>query len=48
MVCRQIVREIGETTNLRGCGIEASHLPDDAGTQIEITLPRQLNIKLNS
>ena len=47
MVCRQIVREIGETTNLRGCGIQATRLSDDSGTQIDITLPRQLNIKLN-
>ena len=45
MVCRQIVREIGETTNLRGCGISASQLNGSQGTLIEITLPRQLNIK---
>ena len=45
MVCRQIVREIGETTNLRGCGISASQLNGRQGTLIEITLPRQLNIK---
>ena len=45
MVCRQIVREIGETTNLRGCGISASQLNGCQGTLIEITLPRQLNIK---
>ena len=45
MVCRQIVREIGEITNLRGCGISASQLNGRQGTLIEITLPRQLNIK---
>ncbi len=39
LICKQIVREIGETTNMRRCGIEA--MPADVGTQIEITLPKK-------
>ena len=45
MVCRQIVREIGETTNLRGCGIQAIRLPGAGGTLIEVVLPRKMKIK---
>ena len=38
LVCRQIVREMGETTNLRGCGIQAK--PSDEGfLLIEVVLP---------
>lgn len=41
LVCRQIVREMGETTNLRGCGIQAK--PSDEGILlIEVVLPGML------
>lgn len=41
LVCRQIVREMGETTNLRGCGIQAK--PSDEGfLLIEVVLPGML------
>ncbi len=38
LLCRQIVREIGEVTNLRGCGIQAK-AADDGCLVIEVTLP---------
>lgn len=38
LVCRQIVREMGETTNLRGCGIQAKP-SDDGFLVIEVVLP---------
>ncbi len=41
LVCRQIVREMGETTNLRGCGIQAKP-SDDGFLVIEVVLPRML------
>ena len=41
LVCRQIVREIGETTNLRGCGIQAKP-SDDGHLMIEVVLPAKL------
>jgi len=41
LLCRQIVREIGEVTNLRGCGIQAR--PSEAGKlMIEIVLPARI------
>ena len=41
LVCRQIVREMGETTNLRGCGIQAKP-SDDGFLDIEVVLPGML------
>ena len=41
MVCRQIVREIGDATNLRACGIQARQRTT-GGTLITITLPRRI------
>lgn len=41
LVCRQIVREMGETTNLRGCGIQAKS-SDDGFLVIEVVLPGML------
>ena len=41
LVCRQIVREMGETTNLRGCGIQAKP-SDDGFLVIEVALPGML------
>lgn len=38
LICKQIVREIGEATNLRRCGILA--LPATIGTEIKIILPK--------
>ena len=38
LICKQIVREIGEATNLRRCGILA--LPATIGTEIKILLPK--------
>lgn len=39
MICRQIVRENSEITNLRGCGIVADALPE-GGTLIQVTLAK--------
>lgn len=41
LVCRQIVREMGETTNLRGCGIQAKP-SEDGFLVIEVVLPGML------
>ena len=41
LLCRQIVREIGEVTNLRGCGIQAK-AGVDGGLVIEVTLPASI------
>ncbi len=41
LVCRQIVREMGETTNLRGCGIQAKP-SDDGFLVIVVVLPGML------
>lgn len=41
LVCRQIVREMGETTNLRGCGIQTKP-SDDGFLVIEVVLPGML------
>lgn len=43
MICRQIIREIGEATNLRGCGIQAVNNVS-SGVDIELRLPSKLNI----
>ena len=45
MICRQIVREIGEMTNMRGSGIQALRL-NDHEVMIEITLPKKFMSKL--
>jgi len=37
LLCRQIVRDHGEATNRRGCGIRAELT--DSGTVVVITLP---------
>lgn len=44
LVCRQIVREMGETANLRGCGIQAKP-SDDGFLVIEVVLPGILVIE---
>lgn len=41
LLCRQIVREIGEVTNLRGCGISARSSAADK-LMIEIVLPKSM------
>ncbi len=41
LLCRQIVREIGEITNLRGCGIQAKSSPSDR-LLIEVILPKKM------
>lgn len=46
MVCRQIVREMGELTNLRGCGMVAQP-SDDGRLQIIITMPERCWQQLN-
>ena len=38
LLCRQIVREVGEITNLRGCGIGAQRAADGT-TLVEVVLP---------
>lgn len=48
MLCRQIVREVGEATNARGCGIQA--VKDESGRiNINITLTKSIwkNLKLS-
>lgn len=45
LIIRQIIREVGETTNLRGCGVLA--LPNETGgTNIVITLSKKVKINL--
>ncbi len=40
LLCRQIVREMGEATNLRACGIMAELTPDNV-PQVTITMPER-------
>ena len=54
LLCRQIVREFGEVTNLRGCGISAYLVHSQAeggegarGTVVEIVLPKGLQKYMN-
>lgn len=49
LICKQIIREWGEQTNARGCGIRCLN-NDDSQTIIEITLTQQIwkNSKLSS
>lgn len=42
LICRQIVRDIGECTGMRGCGISASST-DDGSLSMVITLPYKKN-----
>lgn len=46
LLCKQIVREIGDMTNLRGCGIEALPSQTGSGTIIEMVLPKKIWINL--
>lgn len=48
LLCRQIIREIGEATNARGCGISAS-VNGQQIIQIDIILPQAIwrNLKLS-
>ena len=39
LLCRQIVREMGEATNLRACGIEARR-DEDGNTIVKILIPK--------
>jgi hypothetical protein len=41
LLCRQIVREMGEATNLRACGLEARK-GDDGVEHIVVTMPKRL------
>ena len=45
MICRQIVREIGEMTNMRGSGIQALRQSNDE-IVVEITLPKKIMNKM--
>lgn len=49
MLCRQIVRELGEATNARGCGIMAAQRPE-GGTIIKIAITKSIwnSLKLSS
>lgn len=38
LLCRQIVRDIGETTNARGCGIRAEKSTSGTGTDIHLIM----------
>ena len=43
LLCRQIVRDVGETTNARGCGIRAENNADGI-TELVITLVKARNM----
>ena len=45
LLCRQIVRELGEITNLRGCGIRACQ-SDKGCLRIEAVLPARIKWKI--
>ena len=45
LLCRQIVRELGEITNLRGCGIKACR-GDKGCLRIEAVLPARIKWKI--
>jgi hypothetical protein len=40
LLCRQIVREMGEATNLRACGLNS--VATEKGTQIEVVMPERI------
>ncbi len=44
LLCRQMVREIGEATNLRACGISAS-LTEKGEVAVEVILPKDIDKK---
>ena len=46
LLCRQIVREMGEATNLRACGISAS-VDKQGGTLVSIVMPEKCWIEYN-
>lgn len=46
MICRQIVREIGESTNARASGIQARRDTVNGGIAIDIVLPKMIAEKL--
>ncbi len=45
LLIRQIIREIGESTNMRGCGV-AAMAGSKRGTDIVVTLPKVLDDKI--
>lgn len=45
LLCRQIIREIGEVTNLRGSGIQA-RASEDGYLMIEMVLPQKIHYQL--
>jgi len=45
LLCRQIVRDVGESTNARGCGIEARP-GENGGTNVMVTLVKAKNQKI--
>lgn len=49
LLCRQIIRDIGEATNARGCGIQA-YLNQDGIVETEITITKNIwnHLKLSS
>ncbi len=42
LLCKQIVREVGNLTDLRSCGIEAIQNPVTTGIIIEMVLPKKI------
>ncbi len=44
LLCRQIVRELGEVTNMRGCGISATRSPEGE-VVVEVVIPKSINNK---
>ena len=45
LLCRQIVRDVGESTNARACGIEARP-GENGGTNVMVTLVKAKNQKI--
>jgi len=45
LVIRQIIREIGETTNQRGCGVQAEKRAE-GGTNVVMTLTKKIKLNL--
>ena len=46
LLCRQIIREMGEAANLRACGISAS-LDQESGTLVSIVMPEKCWVMYN-
>lgn len=48
LICRQIVRDNSELTNLHGCGIVADKLKEGSGLVLHITLARYVSADIKN